>query len=61
MILYALTFAGPRGRCGNPSLKGPADVNVSEKYIWLQLLHKNVLKHEYFGENASKSSFFLYI
>ena len=62
MILYALTSAGPQGMCWNP--RGPADVNVSEKHVWFTINEfKNILSLslENFGENASKSSFFLYL
>ena len=36
-------------------LRGPADVNASEKHVWSLLLHKNIL----LPINASKSPFFL--
>ena len=67
MIFYALTSAGSRGRCWNPSMKGegsntfrggPADVNVSEKHVWSVLLHEYIYLLEKFGEIASKSFFF---
>ena len=35
--------------------RSPAD--VSEKHVLSLLLHKNIMKLEYFGENASKSFF----
>ena len=34
--------------------RGPADDNVSEKHVWSLLLHKHVLKLEYFGEKKIK-------
>ena len=40
---------------------GLADVNVSEKYVWSLLLHKNIFSLENFGEIASKSYFYLYL
>ena len=56
MIFYALTSARfqhlPRGT---------TDAKVLEKHYWLLLLHKNILSPENFGENASKSSFLLYL
>ena len=70
MFFYVFTSAGHRGRCWNLSLKsegfntfrgGPADVNVSEKHVWSLLLHKNIFLLENLGDNASKSSFFLYL
>ena len=36
---------------------GPADVNVSEKHVWLLLLHKNIFSLKYFVEIASQSYF----
>ena len=65
MIFYALTSAGPRGRCYNQSERrgfqhlprSPADVNVSEKHVWSLLLHKNIFSLENFGEIVSKLLF----
>ena len=51
----------PERRAFQHSPRGPADVNVSEKHVWSLLLHKNILSLENFEQNASKSSFFLYL
>ena len=58
----ALTSAGPRGWCWNPSLKGKgfndlrglADVCVSQNHVWLLLLHKVILSFENFGKKLQK-------
>ena len=36
-------------------------ISITEKHVWSLLLHKNTLSLENVGENASKSSFFLYL
>ena len=70
MIFYALTSAGPRGRCWNPNMKGES-FNTSRRVQQILMYQKgmidryycikNILSLENFGENASKSSFFLYL
>ena len=57
MIFYALTSAGPRGRWWNPSPRGPAGVNVSEKHVWSLLLHKTFFSLKNVGEMDSKFLF----
>ena len=41
MIFYALTYAWRQGL--QHTLRGPADVNVSEKHVWSLLLHNKIL------------------
>ena len=42
--------------------RGPADVNVSKKHVWLLLLHKNIFfSLENFEKIALKGSFYLYL
>ena len=42
-------------------LRGPADVNLSEKHVWSLLLHKNILKLNTSEKMCQKVSFFLYL
>ena len=66
MIFYALTSAGPRARCWNPSLKGES-FNTSWGAQQMQMYQKSMFDRYYckktffslenFGETASKSLF----
>ena len=42
-ILTSAWPRGSRGSCWNPSLSGPADVNVSENHAWSLVLYKIIL------------------
>ena len=72
-MFYALTSAGPRVRCWNPSLnsegfntsRGAQQMLMYQKFMFGAILDKkkkkqNILPLENFGENASKR-FFLYL
>ena len=66
MIFNALTSAGLRGTCWNPSLKGEgfntslgasADVIASERHVWSVLLHKTAFSLETLEKLLQTASF----